>query len=994
MAGIPGQVLRKRIARKILLGYVVPLAVLLVAGLLVPVAFWSYLSRADTAADSAIHIADHVTAMRQATYDSASALRGYVRYHDETFRTEIQDAHDRYRDNYRDTMRYIDTNPDESLRASLEMEGAIYRRWRIHTVLPLMRAVDRDGVQSQAVESARSALVGTTFQTVAATTDALLQSMQEVRGAQAQRAEANDTLRLIIAVTVPGIAALLAALIARLNTLGITRPLEALTVAAEMLEQGEIARVILAEDGPYPDDEIGDLQQAFRRMARTIGQREAILRAQNEAVGALNRRVEAVLNATNDAIVMLDRGGGFSVVNERFAQLFGIEPEVLLDHTFAQASMLFLSRFRGKEAVRARFEEVLFDPEAIVDETYEIMEPAARTLRMYSAPVRGGGIGDTLDSMDAAVSDQRPDVLGRIFVFRDVTRETAVDRMKTEFVSTVSHELRTPLTAIRGYVDLMANGQTGPLTDVQREFLGLVQASTRRLTSLINDMLDMSRIESGRITLKRDSVDYLVLVQETVRMMAGAADKKGVALQVEIVGDSPTDGPVLAPPAVTGDGDRITQVLFNLISNGIKYTPSGGRVTVQVEYEGDFVTTCVADTGIGISREDQKHLFQKFFRADNSTTREAGGTGLGLAITRAILEKLNGSVWVESEPGKGSRFYFTLPTTLAAATRQAAARNGDAAAWNGAAVDADEATPVPEARPALPRKLILTIDSDPSALHRLGHALRQGEYAISTAATTPDALRRAQSLRPDLITLDPLTPRLDGLGLLRSLREHELLRDTPVAFVSIRSLGADRGAEMRDNVAVLPKPVDGDTLCALALQALAQSGAEVPAVVVVGPAALVESVRRMAASMLGAGSTAADPNAPPPIRLLSAAAPEEAERFVGDPSLSLVILDAEAAPGRRAAHLATALYGDAFTARIPIIVITDAPVARPRTAPLIPFGSGAAPITELGMRLEAFLEARRPAPEPEEPAVTGGDTGRTEEASAAEVAGATETASA
>jgi signal transduction histidine kinase len=202
--------------------------------------------------------------------------------------------------------------------------------------------------------------------------------------------------------------------------------------------------------------------------------------------------------------------------------------------------------------------------------------------------------------------------------------------MKTEFVSTVSHELRTPLTAIKGYVDLIVSGQTGPVSELQQEFLALVQVSTRRLSALINDMLDVSRIESGRIALRQESVDYVPLIHQTARMMQNEAEQKQITLSVDIAIADPiaSDGEAVLPPVI-GDSDRITQVLVNLISNGIKYTPAGGIVTLTVQYENDFVTTCVADTGIGISREDQSKLFQKFFRADNSTTREVGGTGLG-----------------------------------------------------------------------------------------------------------------------------------------------------------------------------------------------------------------------------------------------------------------------------------------------------------------------------------------------------------------------------
>lgn len=946
---MPGHVLRKRIARKILLGYVVPLAVLLVAGLLVPILFWSYLSQADAEYDASVHAVDRANAMRRAAQDAESDLRGFVRYRDDTFRQQFQDAHDAFRDSYRDLYLFLDAHPNSGLKASLEAAGMSYRYWRIHHALPLLRdtspapkaapaAPKRPSPPAPPVSAARALAVRHRFEPVQLALDGLITEMEQDRIALASRAHADDSLRLIIAVAVPTVAVLLAALIARLNTLGITRPLEQLTEAAETLEQGEIARVLVGgEDGPYPDDEIGDLQQAFRRMARTIGQREAVLRAQNEALGALNQRVEAVLNATNDGIVLLDRGGGFSVANARFAELFGIETDVLLDHTFSQAGPLLLSRCRSKEAVRVKFEEILSDPEAVADETFEIVEPHPGVIRMYSAPVRGSGD-----------DEEEPELIGRIFVFRDVTRETALDRMKTEFVSTVSHELRTPLTAIKGYVDLIASGQTGPLTDVQREFLSLVQTSTRRLTALINDMLDISRIESGRIALRRESVDYLPLVRQTVRMMEGEANKKRIPVRIEVIGtESETDESAL--PHVSGDSDRITQVLVNLLSNSIKYTPAGGAVTVSVEFEGDFVTTCVADTGIGIGAEDQARLFQKFFRADNSTTREVGGTGLGLAITRAILEKLNGSIWVESELGKGSRFYFTLPTASTAPDTSMPSSAEEAENAPAAALP-----PPAPAAPFHPRRLILSIDSDLTVLHRLGHQLRHGgEYAISNAATPGEALRRARSLRPDLITLDPLTPGLDAFGLLAELQESSTLRQSPVALVTLRIPPDGGEPELRDDIALLSKPLDEEALGQLITRALRRSDAQVPTLLAIGDGALTDVLHRLLAHPAEGG-------APASVHLQVVPTAAEAERFTRDPALSLIVLDTAAAPGTRAGRFAAAVCRTPESCRVPLIVLTDVPLMPADVAPLLPFGDGPAPLSDLVPRLEALLAKREP----------------------------------
>jgi PAS domain S-box-containing protein len=474
----------------------------------------------------------------------------------------------------------------------------------------------------------------------------------------------------------PGVAFLLALLIGRSISLGVTRPLEALTRATEEISREQkggsaaasAALLLDSLEDDAPDDEVGDLQRAFGRMARTIGQREAVLRAQNQALGALNRRVEAVLNATNDGIVLVSQNGGFSVVNQRAGDLLGLDPEILLDQTFAQGAPLLFGRFKEAGAARERFQELLPDGQSVADETFELAaDGQQRVLRVYSAPVRDGEVAASSNGSSGDAAATLPPagagLMGRIFVFRDVTRETVVDRMKTEFIGVVSHELRTPLTAIKGYVDLMLAGQTGPVTPLQTEFLGIVQSSTARLSALINDMLDISRIESGRIEVKHDAVDFGVVAHEVVATLRHEAEAKQIALTLDVPPDL---------PPVSGDADRITQVLLNLISNAIKYTPARGRVRVSVEAtRNSFVTTCVEDTGIGIAPDDQARVFQKFFRADNSLTREASGTGLGLAITRAIIEKLNGSIWVESEPGQGSRFFFTLPTAFAVSAARA-----------------------------------------------------------------------------------------------------------------------------------------------------------------------------------------------------------------------------------------------------------------------------------------------------------------------------------
>jgi signal transduction histidine kinase/CheY-like chemotaxis protein len=236
-----------------------------------------------------------------------------------------------------------------------------------------------------------------------------------------------------------------------------------------------------------------------------------------------------------------------------------------------------------------------------------------------------------------------------------------LDKLKTEFVSNVSHELRTPLMSISGAIELL----TGELENTNPSMVNLLNICKRnsnRMSNLIQDLLDFSRIESGTIAILKKSVSLEGLVNETVSELGPIITNKKIRLKVY---NFPSNIPLLQ-----ADPDRIKQVLINLINNAIKFTPETGEVTVNAELitepcagqtDKSFVEICISDTGIGISPEDQKKVFDKFYQVDGSTTRNAGGIGLGLALTKRIIDLHNGQIRVESELGKGSRFYFTLP---------------------------------------------------------------------------------------------------------------------------------------------------------------------------------------------------------------------------------------------------------------------------------------------------------------------------------------------
>lgn len=233
-------------------------------------------------------------------------------------------------------------------------------------------------------------------------------------------------------------------------------------------------------------------------------------------------------------------------------------------------------------------------------------------------------------------------------------RET--ERMKSELIALVSHELRTPLTSIKGYVDLVLNGDAGPLSAVQQEFLGIARISANRMVILVNDLLDLSRLESAKIDLRLASVALLSLIQEVVSTFRPQLTAKRQQLTLDL--------PVSLPP-IWADSARITQILTNLLSNAHKYTPAGGEIRISVRAMEETVRLDVSDTGVGMTADDLGQLFTRFFRANNRATREVGGTGLGLVITKMLVELHNGELTVVSTPDKGSTFSATLPIVAA-----------------------------------------------------------------------------------------------------------------------------------------------------------------------------------------------------------------------------------------------------------------------------------------------------------------------------------------
>jgi PAS domain S-box-containing protein len=248
------------------------------------------------------------------------------------------------------------------------------------------------------------------------------------------------------------------------------------------------------------------------------------------------------------------------------------------------------------------------------------------------------------------IRDQTGSIVSASTIAHDITDRKLLEQMKDDFVGTVSHELRTPLTAIKGFIELVADGEAGPVLDTQREFLQVAARNVDKLGVLINDLIDMNLIESHRLEVRRGPVDLAAVLADVASTFRVLARSKGLEFRTDI-------GPV---PSIRGDAARLVQVFSNLVSNAIKYTPEG-EVGIRALTSDRGVEVAVYDTGIGLSPEEHARLFTRFFRGQSSVVTEAGGTGLGLVIVKAIVERHHGQIRVESTPGEGTCFRVTLP---------------------------------------------------------------------------------------------------------------------------------------------------------------------------------------------------------------------------------------------------------------------------------------------------------------------------------------------
>ena len=396
----------------------------------------------------------------------------------------------------------------------------------------------------------------------------------------------------------------------------------------------------------------------------------------------------------------------------------------------------------------------------------------------------------------APLFDRSGQIIGTFGISRDITervraqeelqtaKEAAeyADRAKSDFLANMSHELRTPLNAIIGFAEILRDEIIGPIRPDQKELVVDIHTSGRHLLNMINDILDLSKIEAGTMELDFEIFSIVDTMEEVNTVVNALASKKQIHLIQEFDRDI----------TVTADKTKFKQILYNLLANGVKFTNEGGRVTTQLEISENSLLVRVIDTGVGITPEDQEMLFQAFTQVDTSKARAHEGTGLGLALTKRLVELHGGEIWVESTVGEGSTFSFTLPIQRHAASSPA---------------------PTPSNLPSTTdNRTILVAEDNEQAAHLLGIYLMEAGYRVEYATDGEAAIAKAAEIKPFAITLDIMLPKKDGWQVLRALKANPDLQSIPVIIVSIteeRQLGFGLGA-----VDHLVKPIDKTALLA------------------------------------------------------------------------------------------------------------------------------------------------------------------------------------
>ena len=444
----------------------------------------------------------------------------------------------------------------------------------------------------------------------------------------------RGSARLLLNVTFFSI--LLAVVLGIAVSRSIVRPIKRLQKGAGIIGKGDLNHRIDVDS----KDEVGQLADAFNEMTNKLKESYTVLEDKvRDRTNELAKKVEedeAILTSIGEGMIATDQAGKIIRANSQATIMFG----------WPLAEVIGCPVFKPIPVEDEREKEIS-----------EARHPIALALRMQREVAMTVYFVRKDKSKFPGIITVSPIILdrktiGAIAIIRDITKEKEIDQMKTEFVSTVSHELRTPLAIIKEFVSLVLDGIAGETTEKQKHFLTTAKNNIDRLSRIINDLLDISKIEAGKIVLNRILLDPKGLVEEIIQNYKGHFEGKKITIESQI--DKGTE-------KIYADRDKLIQVLTNLIGNAAKFTPEDGRVTIAITRHEKEVEFSVTDTGIGISAENLKKVFGKFEQFGRTAGSGAKGTGLGLAISKGFVELHGGKIWLKSEYGKGTTFAFTIP---------------------------------------------------------------------------------------------------------------------------------------------------------------------------------------------------------------------------------------------------------------------------------------------------------------------------------------------
>ena len=408
------------------------------------------------------------------------------------------------------------------------------------------------------------------------------------------------------------VGALVAATLGVLLAFQITRitvnPIRRLTAVSKEMAEGNLDQDIVAAS----QDEVGDLARAFNRMAAKLKEAMSLVTAERD-------RMAIVLDGMGDAIFVVGRDGKVTMTNKAAEKVLEVPRDAAIGRAFIEV---------------VRDHEV----DALLQQCLEKKEQRTGLVEVRSRKRLLGVIATPF-----------PEEAGCLLLIQDLTELRKLETVRRDFIANLSHELRTPITSLKALGETLRDGAIEQ-PYVARDFLDKINLEVDRLAQMVQEMGDLSRIESGEAPLQKTPVDTAEVVDRAVGRLEPQADRAGLRLETRIAPDL---------PRVPADEARIEQVLVNLIHNAIKFTPSGGRITVSAKIDSGNLVVAVSDTGVGIPEDDLPRVFERFYKADRA--RAGGGTGLGLAIARHVVEAHGGQIWVESVEGRGATFNFSIP---------------------------------------------------------------------------------------------------------------------------------------------------------------------------------------------------------------------------------------------------------------------------------------------------------------------------------------------